>query len=278
MATKSSALVLTLPLLLNIGLAHGASINLSTEGTAMLDGVSFTDRDIVNYDPGDTTKLFDGTGKFAGSEDLDAVHVDTSGNILFSTRSDAQFTGANILDFKDGDIVEYDPDTNMASIFFSESNFQGDADITAFHVLPSGNYVLSTKGEETLGELLFSDGDLIEYNPSTDLASLFFSEDLFSSDADVDAVHVLLNGNIVFSTVEDSLTLGGLTFGNGDLVEYDPVAMSASLFFAETLFVGGDENIDAAHIAEVSEVPLPASIWLFGTGLLAMVSAAKRHA
>lgn len=278
MATQTSALVLALALMLNIGLAHSTSINLSTAADATLGGLTFGDADVVNYDTDTATLLFDSTGKFTDSEDIDAVHVLSNGNILFSTRSDGQFSGGNTLDFKDGDVVEYDPGNNMASIFFSEDNFDGNADISAFHVLPSGNYILSTYGEESLGGITFRDGDLVDYNPIDNVATLFLSEDLFSDDADIDAVHVLLSGNIVLSTEQDGLTLGGYTFNNGDLVEYNPIdnVTVKPVFFSEDLF-SEDADIDAAHIAEVSAIPVPASIWLFGSGLLGIAGVARRH-
>lgn len=48
----------------------------------------------------------------------------------------------------------------------------------------------STFESETLGVLSFSAGGIVEYNPTTDIATLYFNEGLFSDDADVDAVYV----------------------------------------------------------------------------------------
>ena len=68
--------------------------------------------------------------------------------------------------------------------------FSASEEIDAVHVLDNGNIILSTVGAATLGGLSFSDGDLVEYNPTTDIATLYFDEGLFGNNADVDAVYV----------------------------------------------------------------------------------------
>ena len=80
--------------------------------------------------------------------------------------------------------------------------------------------VLSTIDGATLGGVTFRDGDLVRYDDVTDTATLIFDEDGFSANENIDALHVLANGNILLSTVNDA-TLGGLTFRDGDIVEYD---------------------------------------------------------
>jgi hypothetical protein len=58
---------------------------------------------------------------------------------------------------------------------------------------------------------------------------------------------VLASGNIVLSTT----TLDGLTFGSGDLAEYNPGTNVATVFLDSAAFSGA-ENIDAAHVPEPS--------------------------
>ena len=52
------------------------------------------------------------------------------------------------------------------------------------------NLILSTGMGETLGGLTFRDGDLAEYDPVGDTASLYFDENLFSSAANIDALFI----------------------------------------------------------------------------------------
>jgi hypothetical protein len=159
------------------------------------------------------------------------------------------------LTFTDGDLAEYNPSTDIATLFFNEVSFGSDEEIDAVHVLSNGNIILSTAGEATLGGLTFGNGDLIEYNPTTDVGTLYFDESLFvGGDEDIDAVHILDNGNIILSTGAAS-TLGGLSYSEGDLIEYNPTTDVATLFFDGGLF-DGSENIDAVHILDNGNIIL----------------------
>jgi hypothetical protein len=159
------------------------------------------------------------------------------------------------LTFTDGALAEYNPSTDTATLYFDENLFVGDEEIDAVHVLSNGNIILSTAGDATLGGLTFGNGDLIEYNPTTDVGTLYFSESLFvGGDEDIDAVHILDNGNIILSTAAAS-TLGGLSYSEGDLIEYNPTTDVATLFLDGNLF-DGSENIDAAHILDNGNIIL----------------------
>ena len=179
------------------------------------------------------------------------VTADAFGNIIISS-SGSEIIGG--LHFRDGDLVEYDEVTNTASLLFSETLFLNDEDIDAVTMLANGNIVFSTEEEETLAGLRFNDGDLIEYNPTTNMVSLFFSEGLFSYDTDIDAAHVLDNGNIVLSTQSDA-KLGGLRFNDGDLVEYNPTTNFTRLLFSEGYF-SEDEDIDAVSVLSNGNIVL----------------------
>ncbi len=184
--------------------------------------------------------------------------------IILSTASDAILGG---LSFADGDLVEYNPATDIATLFFSEALFSGNEDIDAVHIFDNGNIILSSLDSASLGGLSFTDGDLIEYNPTTDTATLYFDVSLFDGSEDIDAAHILDNGNIILSTV-GAATLGGLTFANGDLAEYNPTTYTATLYFNESLF-SNNANIDAVHVA--TSMPEPATVALLGLGSLVLI-------
>ena len=166
-------------------------------------------------------------------------------SLYLSTAGTATLGG---LTFSDGSIAAYDSSTDTAILYFDESNFSGNEDIDAIHVLSNGNIVLSVSGNATLGGLSFSDGDIVSYDPGADTATLLFDENNFSGNADVDAVYVRANGNILLST-DGNATLGGLNFGPDDVVEYNPNTNTASLFFNGNNF-SGNENIDAIHLLD----------------------------
>ncbi len=173
-------------------------------------------------------------------------------SIILSTDATETLGG---LTFTDGDLAEYNPTTDTAILYFDESSFAGDEEIDAVHVLANSNIILSTAGGATLGGLTFGNGDLIEYNPTTDVGTLYFDESLFvGGDEDIDAVHILDNGNIILSSTAAS-TLGGLSFSESDLIEYNPTTDVATLFFDGSLF-DSSENIDAAYILDCSNIIL----------------------
>lgn len=175
---------------------------------------------------------------------LVAVTSTARADIVLSTTETETLGG---VEMRDGDLVNYNFDTDTGTIVFNEDLFSHNEDVDALHILDNGNFVISTKNGATLGGLTFEDGDLVEYNASTGTASLFFDEDLFSGNEDIDALSILANGNLVLSTT-GSATLGGLSFGRDDLIAYDPVAGTASLYFNGNAFTSYCEDIDAVHV------------------------------
>ncbi|GAB5497419.1 MAG: hypothetical protein Phyf2KO_24990 [Phycisphaerales bacterium] len=72
-------------------------------------------------------------------------------------------------------------------------------------------------GTEINGFGPFTDEDLIRTNPAGSFAEAFFAID----GGDLDAFHILPNGNYIFSSLFNG-TIGATTFDDADLVEYDP--------------------------------------------------------
>ncbi|MCH6576533.1 MAG: cadherin-like domain-containing protein, partial [Proteobacteria bacterium] len=170
-------------------------------------------------------------------------------NVILSTEGSATLGG---LCFTDDDLVDYDPVADTATLYFEGDPLFGtwEEAIDAVHVLANGHIILSTENDATLGGLSFGDDDLVDYDPVADTATLYFDGGaLFSNlDEDIDAVHVLANGHIILSTEGDA-TLGGLSFGDDDLVDYDPVADTATLYFdGGALFSSIFEDVDAVYI------------------------------
>jgi len=198
---------------------------LSTKHNTSIAGVSFDDKDLVQYDPFTNTalKIFDGASMLSahsvnGSSDtdIDAAYVRSNGNIIFSTAKDQRMLG---MDFLRGDLVEYNPFLSTASIFFDSSTYMsiGTAstiNIDGFHLLSNGNYLLSTSSSGTgIGGLTgLSDADIVEYNPSSNLASIYFAGSTFlpnaSGDEDINAI------SVVPEPISSTLFLiGGATLG-----------------------------------------------------------------
>ena len=262
--------------LASAGPAGAMTYYLSTEGGETLGGLSFTGGDVVRYEdappPGTASDFFEETSfTSGGSEEVDAFELLSNGHMILSTAGPATLGGVS---FFNGDLVDYDPLNNLAIQIFDEGDFgPGGGDIDAVAVRANGHLLISVVGSETLDGLGFGDGDVVDYDPLTGDTTLFVSESTLFGTADVnlDALDILDDGRIVFSHAETiDVTVGGLTFQNGDLVLYDPTGLTWTLLLDEDVFGGNPANIDAVAIPE------PNALSLFALGL-AGLALASRH-
>lgn len=226
------------------------TIVLSTGSDETLDGLSFTNGSLAQYDPlSSPATLYFGETKFDDDENISAVHVLDNGNIVLSTGNQATLGG---LTFRDGDLIEYNPTTDTSTLYFNQDNFTGNADISAVYVKDNGNIILSTTADAVLKGVSFRNGDLVEYNPGSDTASLFFNQDNFSDpNTSIDGVHILESGNLLLSmTIGD--TLGGYSFRDGDIIEYNTTTNIASLYFDQNLFSRSGADINALTLPKTA--------------------------
>lgn len=153
------------------------------------------------------------------------------------------------LTFLDGDVVETDTAGSFGSLFFAESNILPSADVDAFHVLPDGDLLLSVLfNGRTLGGLTFDDGDLVRYNPGTDTASVFELNETNTNADDIDAITVLPDDNLAFSTGNSTNTLGGVAVSDGDILGYNVPGGTFSVLHSEaSIFDDGDGELNALH-------------------------------
>lgn len=118
---------------------------------------------------------------------------------------------------------------------------------------------LSTNYEETLGGIAFKDGSLVDYDRVTDTATLRFNEDDHFPNEDIDAVYVIDYDHIILST-SGPAELGGTLLDEGDLVYYDLVSDTATLFLDQDLhFTSILPNIDAVSILDDGHIILSTS-------------------
>jgi hypothetical protein len=176
-------------------LLSNGNILLSTAGDATLGGLNFEPEDLVEYNIGSNVAslFFDGDAEFTlAEENIVGVWVFGNGNILLTTFDDASLGGQA---FEPEDLVLYNPVSNVASIFFDgDAEFTlAEEEIDAFSLLANGNLILSTRSAASLGGLAFQPDDLVEYNPVTNVASLFFNGDLefAATNENIDAVFAI---------------------------------------------------------------------------------------
>ncbi|MBW8040118.1 MAG: PEP-CTERM sorting domain-containing protein [Planctomycetes bacterium] len=246
------------------------TIILSTNTGQTLGGLTFGKDALAEYNPTtDLATLFlDGSLLTGTGTNIDSVHILDSGNIILSTAGAATLGG---LSFGKNDLIEYNPTTDTSTLYFDGTSFSGNADIDAAYINGSANIILSTTGNATLGGLTFTGVDLVEYNPATDTATLFLDGILLTGNGtNIDATHILESGNIILSTA-GAATLGGLSFGGGDLAEYNPTTDTATLYFDESNFAG-NANVGAVSI---TSMPEPATVALLGLGCVVLIGGRK---
>ncbi|MCZ6887630.1 MAG: DNRLRE domain-containing protein [Gammaproteobacteria bacterium] len=233
-------------------IAVASDILLSTDTAATLGSLSFTDRDLVQYDPGgDIAGLFFAGAATTLNSDIAAVHLLANGHLVLAANGSPDTTLGGVT-FQAGDLVDYDPVADAATLIFDgDALFTDPAEkIGSVHVLDNHNLILSTETPAILGGLSFTDRDLVEYDPETDTATLFFDGNPTTLAVDITAVHQLANGHLVLAADGNpDATLGGVTFQRDDLVDYDPVLDTATLIFdGNALFTDPLERITSVHI------------------------------
>ncbi|MCH2170262.1 PEP-CTERM sorting domain-containing protein [Myxococcota bacterium] len=161
---------------------------------------------------------------------------------------DASLSGLN---YSKDDVVSFDTETETASVYFTGADHfaASNEDIDALQLLDNGNLLLSTKGDASLGGISFDKADVVEYDPVAESASIIFSGDsvFTSASENIDALHLRSNGNLIFSTAADA-KIGSLSITKKDLVEYDPVAETATILFDGTLTSGSNRDINAFQL------------------------------
>ena len=177
--------------------------------------------------------------------------------VILATMGGATLGG---LSFTDKDLAEYTPATDTATLFLDGVALSVANDFDAVHVLDNGHLVLSSVGEITLGGVTAQNEDLIDYDPVADTATMLFDgSTLFSGGStDVSAVHVMDNGNLIL-TNEYPVTLGGLAFGPTDIIQYDPVADTATMFLNSGVS-GATQWINAVHVFANGNIVMSAEV------------------
>ncbi len=147
--------------------------------------------------------------------------------------------------FTDEDVVCTSLDGTTASLEFGI----GLGDLDAAHRLPNGNWLVSSLFNGEFGGTTFDDGDLVEINPTNGtFVSTIITDSIWdNAGADISGVSVLPNGNYLLSLLTDN-AFGGTAFTDGDVIEYNATAGTASLFLAEaTIFDDGDADVYGIH-------------------------------
>ena len=235
----------------------------ASEPLKLLDSeTSLNSNEIVQLEPANSDFRLYGLpdiGSF--TENIDAFYLHSDEKISFSSSRD--FDLDDLGRVADGSVVTYDPQTSAWEILIAEKTLfpdRTDIDLDAFHLNADGTVYFSTNKDGILNNLsaeslFFKDGDIIEYDPNTNLASILVAEDdLFANDVDINSISWFGSSEILFSTTaraeligENSLNLvdGAIAAYNLETKESRPYLLQSELFSA-TDFPQADLN--ALHV------------------------------
>lgn len=168
----------------------------------------------------------------SGCLSLDALAAGSASDaeLLLTVAGGGRLPGTN--EFYDEDIARYTPETDSAEVIFKGKNiFSGNEAIEALHYLSNGNFLFVTQNERSVNGFAVSNDHIIEYNPESGDASLYFDgSSILSGIVDFNALYVYDDGRLLFSTTRSG-SLGALRFTPGDLIEYAPATGAASILF-----------------------------------------------
>lgn len=138
--------------------------SLSTDWTQ--DGTTYEEEDLIKWTPGIGFSMFwdSSTSGVPTENNLDAVHIENDGSIIFSLASNWSAYG-----FKDQDLIKWTPGSGF-SLFWSPSGYTGDQD--AADILLNNDILFSTTSIWTYNSITYQTNDIIKYSIATSTYSL----------------------------------------------------------------------------------------------------------
>tara|TARA_R110002072_G_scaffold100107_2_gene220335 strand:- start:4883 stop:9964 length:5082 start_codon:yes stop_codon:yes gene_type:complete len=232
------------------------NIIVSTNNNSTLGGQAMDQDEAVEYDAAfNSGTLFLDDAIFSGNTRVDAIHALKNGNIALAISGNAGITVDGNF-FEEDDIVEIKSDGTFVQKLFSEDNFtsaeDNGRDIDAVYIRNNGNIVLSVVRNESLpGIGNFDDDDIVEWDGAT--ASLVFNIASIAGAAnnwDVDGVHFLNDDpNLILFSLLNNRTIGPNNYLDGDVLLYNRNTSTLSVYFSESNFSSGNEDIDALTLS-----------------------------
>jgi len=233
----------------------------SSVGTG-LNLLNFNPGDLVVYDPilGTTSMLFDASAIFGGANpdnvNITAVYVLENGDIIFAAIPDADTTIGG-LSFTSADLILYEPDTGIASLFFEGANFfdpveDADVVIQGFYLRvdpdnPSGTIDTLILSARDANDDLINIGADVTYDP--ELGTYFTQDDVTQINRDAPVPVDNPNGQTT-----ENLFLGNVELGvfasSGDpddlLIDALHVLEDGYIGHFRISEVGGDASVCSA--------------------------------
>ncbi len=256
-------------------------IYVSSSSGGSADGVSFTDDDILGFDPGSGTwsMVFDGSD-VGLDEDLNGFLFLDDGSILMTVKETNSLPGVGNVD--DSDIVRFFPTSlgpstaGTFSLFLDGSDVglsNSSENIDAIGASPDGRLVISTSGSFSVPGVTGRDEDLLVFNATSFGDSTSGSFELYFDGSDVQLDVEDIEGtwidplnNDVYLTVNNPFAVTGASGDAADIFTCTPGSLGASTSCSYSLFWDGSANDFAGENTDGISLGADASITIPGGG------------
>ena len=223
---------------------EGDFIYLSTQQWGEVDGISFTDEDILSYNTatGEWAKFFDASDVGLWWNDLDAFAFMDDGSILMSFSTPRRFAGYWI---DDSDIIRFIPeslgsDTKGTFEYYFDGSDVGlrdrFEDIDAIHALSDGRLAISTLGPFAVPGIQGRDEDVIIIEPRSlgRRTRGRWSRHFDGSDVKLRALREDVKGtwideasDDIFLTTLGNFSVDGASGDGADIIKFTPSRLGA---------------------------------------------------
>ena len=237
---------------------------------------------VTNYGPNSTSGGAGGTITVNDVQPAGVTFTSASGTDWSCTVGPLECTYTNVLNSGasappitvnvDVTGAEGDNVTNTAQVTSGTYNFDTNSSnnsatdvstIVAAPVSAGERFMMSVRVPENTTQIgglaTFDNDDLINFNPLTDVGSLFYDDSSIGDSLDdIDAVHLYPNGHVALSTKGSSSIDGNdppnssLSFEPEDIVVWDPILDAVTMLFdGSEIFDGtitASHNIDAVYV------------------------------
>jgi|GEM_PF-3391861 len=236
-------------------------IFVSTSSSGTVDGITFSDEDIILYDTETDTwsRYFDGSDVGLSSADIDAIHLPDDGSILMSFTDPVNIAGIGWVD--DSDIVRFVPtstgvNTSGSFEFFFDGSDVGLSenweDVDAIGFIPDGRLVVSVIGDFSAGGVSRRDEDLVVFNDTSlgditrgSWAVYFDGSDVglgSSADEDVKGTWIdSVSGRIYLNTL-GNFSVSGVSGAGGDIFRFAPTSLGIDTLGSYVQFWIGSQH------------------------------------
>lgn len=199
-----------------------------------------------------------GVGAIPHQADVDAYNVRPNGDRLLSFDTTVDLPGG--LTAEPGDVVRYDGGTYALEFDASANGVPNGVNVDAVAAYGSA-LVLSFDVGVTLSGINFGDEDLALFTGSA--FSMFFDGSAagISPELDLDAVDTLECNDHLLVSFDGSGTVGGVTFDDEDVLEFDRVSVWSMAYDGSAQHAAwSPADLDAVH-ATVDLGPGPAAVF-----------------